>query len=179
MFTTDCVIGKCVRAFGSEEIHWPAKGTQNEDRTSPFVSVSWRPHFPGATAYKVLLTVFFDVQGPLLLNSSSTKDSLLPMCTVRQSKAYADQSKTKDRSCSRTVWFCSMIMHVHTCSVSHKWKGPILNWSSLTIHPTVRTCSPVIFRCLVPWKKHLKGQRFNSDDELKDAVKDSLRPQKF
>ena len=61
------------------------------------------PFFPGASASKVLFTVFFDVQGPLLLNSSSTESPLPPMYTVRQSKAYAGPSRTNDRSCSRKV----------------------------------------------------------------------------
>ena len=36
-----------------------------------------------------------------LLNSSSTGESLLPMLTVRHSKAYEGPSRTKDRSCSQ------------------------------------------------------------------------------
>ncbi|GFV42289.1 hypothetical protein TNCV_3165201 [Trichonephila clavipes] len=37
------------------------------------------------------------------------------------------------------------------------------------------------FPCVGPLKKHLKGKRFNSDDVLKDTVKDwvSSQPQEF
>ena len=161
-----------MRTLGSETTHWPAKGIENGDRTSTYLSVLWRPHFPGMSAGKVLLTIFFNFQDPLLLHSSSTEGPLPPMCNVRQSKAYAGLSRKKDRSWSRQGWFCSMITHVHSCPGSHTWNGPSLCGDSLTIHPIPRTCRPVISRWLIPWKKYLKGQRFNSNDEFKDIVKD-------
>ena len=89
---------------------------------------------------KVLLTVFFIAQGPLLLNSSSTEEPLPPMCTVRQSKAYAGPSRTKARSCSRRGWFCSMITHVH--SVIHV-KRAKFKWEQLD-YPS---CSPDMSPC--------------------------------
>ena len=56
-------------------------------------------------------------------NSSSTEEPLRLMCTVRHSKAYTGPSRTKDRSCSRKVWFCSMITHIHTCPASQTRSG--------------------------------------------------------
>ena len=57
-----------------------------------------------------------------LLHSSSTEKPLPPMYSVRYSKDYADLSRTKDRSCSLKMWFCSMITHLHVSSVTRvKW----------------------------------------------------------
>ena len=79
------------------------------------------------------------------------------MCTVRHSKTHAGPSRTKDRSCSRKVWFYSMITRVHTWPMSHTQKGPSLSGSSLTIYPTAQTCCPVIPMCLISWKIISKG----------------------
>ena len=121
------------------------------------LSVSWRHHFPGASAGKGVAYCYFRLQGPLFLNSSSTEETLLSMCTVRQAKVYADPTRTKDRSCSQSVWFCSMITHVHMYPGSHTWNRLSLSGRNLNIHLTVRTCCPVILKCLVPWKNIWKG----------------------
>ena len=173
----DCITGKCTR-IGFRSFR-PAKEIEYRDRTSTFLSVSWRPHFSGASAGKVLFTFFIDIQDPLLLNSSSTEEPLQPMCTIRQSRAYAGTSKSKDWSCWREVWLF-MIKHVHMFTGSHKWKDPSLSVSSLNVHLTARTSQPAISMCLVPWKTSYRAA-LSSDDELKDTVKNkvSLRSQKF
>ena len=54
-------------------------------------------------------------------------------------------------------------------------------WEQLDHAPYSPDMSPCDFYVFGPLKKHLKGKRFNSDDELKDAVMDwvSSRPQEF
>ena len=84
-----------------------------------------------------------------LWNSWSTEKPLTPMCTVRHFDAYAGPSRTKDRGCSRRVWFCSMITRVHTSPESHTWNWPSSSGRRWTIRPTVRTCRPAISMCLV------------------------------
>ena len=58
-------------------------------------------------------------------------------------------------------------------------KQATLKWEQLD-HPP---CSPSMllydFHVFGPLKKHLKEQRFNSDDEFKDAVKDETSSQQF
>ncbi|GFS90301.1 histone-lysine N-methyltransferase SETMAR [Trichonephila clavipes] len=54
-------------------------------------------------------------------------------------------------------------------------------WETLDHLPYSSDMSPRDFYVLGPLKKHLKGKRFNSDDVLKDTVKDwvSSQPQEF
>ncbi|GFX92657.1 histone-lysine N-methyltransferase SETMAR [Trichonephila clavipes] len=54
-------------------------------------------------------------------------------------------------------------------------------WETLDHLPYSLDMSPCDFHVFGPLKKHLKGKRFNSDDVLKDTVKDwaSSQPQEF
>ncbi|GFY56226.1 histone-lysine N-methyltransferase SETMAR [Trichonephila inaurata madagascariensis] len=54
-------------------------------------------------------------------------------------------------------------------------------WETLDYPPYSTDMSPCDFHVFGPLKKHLKGKRFNSDDVLKDTVKDwvSSQPQEF
>ncbi|GFW68103.1 hypothetical protein TNCV_1879851 [Trichonephila clavipes] len=100
------------------------------------------------SAGKVLLTVFFDVQGPLLVEFPEHRKNI-NSDTVRHFDAYAGPSRTKDRGCSRRVWLCSMITRVHTSPESCKWNWTNSNGRRWSIRPTVRTCRPAISMCLV------------------------------
>ncbi|GFV54871.1 histone-lysine N-methyltransferase SETMAR [Trichonephila clavipes] len=54
-------------------------------------------------------------------------------------------------------------------------------WETLGNPPYSSDMSPCNFHVFGPMKKHLKGKRFNSDDVLKDTVKDwvSSQPHEF
>ncbi|GFW23868.1 histone-lysine N-methyltransferase SETMAR [Trichonephila clavipes] len=54
-------------------------------------------------------------------------------------------------------------------------------WETLDHPPYSPDMSPCDFHVFDPLKKHLKGKRFNSDDVLKDTVKNwvSSQPQEF
>ena len=169
------VRSECVRALGFEATHWPAKGNEYGDRTSKSVSVLWRPRFPGTSAGKVLLIVFFIVQCLLFVEFLKHRRTIISNVyweTLQSLSKFMNKKQKLQEGCVG-----SMVTHVHPCTGSHKRNCP--NGKSLTIHITAQTCHPVIFICLIPWKKHLKVQRFKLDDELKDAVKNwgSSRPQ--
>ena len=169
LFKRDCFIVKFARiGFRSDSLKSKSTALQKLFRY-------WRPQYPEVSEGKALLTVFFDVNGPLFLNSSNTEGPLPPMCTLRQSKTYAGPSRTKDKFCLKRMWFCSVIMHVHTCPESHMRNGISLSGSRLSIYPIVQTCRSVNSRFLPSEKKHLKGQLFKPDNELKKALKDNTK----
>ena len=64
-----------------------------------------------------------------------------------------------DNASSHITWI------THVKQTKFKWE----QLDHLPYSPDMLPCDFHVFGAL---KKHLKGQRFNSDDELKDAVKD-------
>ena len=93
------------------------------------------------------------------------------MRTVRQSKAYADPPKTKIGAVHGRLLFCSMITICSLVSRLTHVKRVKFKWEKLDHPPYSPNKSSCDFHLFGPLKKHLKGQGFNSDDELKDAVK--------
>lgn len=163
---------------GSSQVIKAGVITTSQRQSGTPCSGSMRRHFPLNSAKpwrqqaRCCSPSFSTSKVHYLLNSFSTEEPLTLMCTVRHSEAYAGPSRTKDWGCSLRVWFCSMIMHIHTSPGSHMRNWPSSSGSSLTIRPTARTCRPEISMLFGPLKKHLKGKLFNFDDELKEAVKD-------
>ena len=115
-----------------------------------------------------------------LQNSLSTEELLPVICIVRHIKTYASPSRTNYQGCSWGV----VLLHDNKCShlstVTHaeqvKFKREQLD------HPLYSPdMSPCNFHEFSLLKKHLKGQRFNLDNKLKDNVKDWVlsRPQEF
>ena len=71
----------------------------------------------------------------------------------------AGPSRTKDRDCSRTVWFCSMITRIHKVSRVTQIELEKLEWEALDHPPYSPDMSdgPAISMCLVHWRNTWKG----------------------
>ncbi|GFW61109.1 histone-lysine N-methyltransferase SETMAR [Trichonephila clavipes] len=97
------------------------------------------------SAGKVLLTVFFDVQGLLPVESLEHRKSI-------NSDAYCETLRRLRMSIKNKrpglltegVVLLHDITHVHTSPESHKWNWTSSNGRRWTILPTVRTCHPAI-----------------------------------
>ena len=131
-----------MRALRSEATHCLAKGIEYGDLIFYYYE---DPAFLECQQAKCCSPSFSKSKVHYLFNSLSTEGSLPPMCTLRYSKAYAGPRRKKDRSRSQKVWFCCMIMQVHTCPASDTRNGPSLSRSSFTAW----LCSPFVSMWLV------------------------------
>ncbi|GFW70551.1 mariner Mos1 transposase [Trichonephila clavipes] len=117
------------------------------------------------SAGKVLLIVFFDVQGPLLAEFLEHRKSI-------NSDVYCETLRRLRRS-------------IKNKRPGLLTEGGVLldkfKWETLDHPPYSPDMLPCAFHVFGPLKKHLKGKRFNSDDVFKDTVKDkvSSQPQEF
>ena len=117
----------------------------------------------------MLFTVFFDIQGLLLLNFLSTEEPLLPMCTETiQSLCRFIKNKRQELLTEGVVLIYDNA-HSHVSRVTPAKRA---KWEQLDHQLYSPNMSPCDFNVFGSLKKHLKGQRFNSNDELKYAVKD-------
>ncbi|GFU53119.1 histone-lysine N-methyltransferase SETMAR [Trichonephila clavipes] len=132
------------------------------------------------SAGKVLFTVFFDVQGPLLVEFLEHRKSI-------NSDGYCETLRRLRRSINKRPGRLTegvVLFHDNarpnvsrvTQMELEKFKGETLEHPPYS--PDMSLCD---FHVFGPLKKHLKGERFNSDDVLKDTVKDwvSSHPQEF
>ena len=124
-----------------------------------------------ASASKMFLTIFFDVQGPLLVEFLEHRRRITSdmYCETLQSLCKSSKNKRLMPLTEGVV-----LLHdndrPHVSRVTHaelaKFKWELLD------HPTCSLdMSPCDFYVFGPLRKHLKWQRFNSDDELRDAMK--------
>ena len=77
--------------------------------------------------------------------------------------------------CMQIFKKCVVLFHDNTCSHKSRVtqvKRPWFKREQLDHSPYSPDMSPRDFHAFGLLKKHLKEQRFNSDGELKDAVKD-------
>ncbi|XP_055939025.1 histone-lysine N-methyltransferase SETMAR-like [Argiope bruennichi] len=132
------------------------------------------------SAGKVSLTVFFDIQGLLLvefLEHRRTIKSDVYCETLRRLRRFI-KNKRPGLLTEGVILLHDNARHISsvTCAELAKFKREQLNNP-----PYSPDISPCDFHVFGPPKKHLKRKRFNSDGELKDAVKDwvSFRPQEF
>ena len=146
LFTTDCVIRKCA-LIGFRSNLLAGKKMIMGIALQTLFQYHEDPAFLERQQARCCSPSFSKSKVHCLLNSSSTEESLPPICIVRLSKAYTGPSRTKDRSCSRKVWFCFIITHVHKCPASNTRNALRLNGRNSTIYPTARTCLSVIFMC--------------------------------
>ncbi|GFV36791.1 mariner Mos1 transposase [Trichonephila clavipes] len=133
------------------------------------------------SAGKVLLTVIFDVQGPLLMEFFEDRKSI-------NSDVYCETLRRLRRSIKNkrpellmeVVVLLHDNVHPHVSRVA-QMELDKFKWETLDHSPYSPDMSPCDFHVLGPMKKHLKRKRFNSDDVLKDTVKDwvSSRTQEF
>ncbi|GFY36318.1 mariner Mos1 transposase [Trichonephila clavipes] len=129
------------------------------------------------SAGKVLLTVFFDVQGPLLVEFLEHNKSV-------NSDVYCETLQ-RLRRCIRNKrpgLLTEGVVLLHDNARPHvsrvtQMELEKFKWETLD-HPTYcPDMSPCDFNVFGPLKKHLKGKRFNSNDVLKDTVKDRVSSQ--
>ncbi|XP_037564471.1 histone-lysine N-methyltransferase SETMAR-like [Dermacentor silvarum] len=123
-----------------------------------------------ASAGKVLLTIFFDVQGPLLefLKHRTINSDLY--CETLQSLRRSIKNKRPGLLTEGVVLLHDNV-RPQVSRVTHAELAKF-KWKQLEHPPYSPDMSPCNFCVVGPLKKHLKGMCFNSDDELKDAVKD-------
>lgn len=132
-----------------------------------------------ASTSKVLLTIFFKVQGPLLVEFLKHRGSINSdvYCETLQSLCRSIKNKRPGLLTNGVVLFhgnaCPHISRVKLAKLT-KFK-----WEQLDHSPYSPDISPCNFHVFGSPKKHLKGQRLNLDDKLKDDEKDwvSSRPQ--
>ncbi|GFW15320.1 mariner Mos1 transposase [Trichonephila clavipes] len=132
------------------------------------------------SAGKVLLTVFFDVQGPLLVEFLEHRKSI-------NSDVYCETLRCLCRSIkNRQGLLTDGVVLLHDNARPHVSRVTQVEldkfkWETLDHPPYSPDMSPSDFHVLGPLKKHLKEKCFNSDDVIKDAVKDwvSSEPQEF
>ncbi|GFW53271.1 histone-lysine N-methyltransferase SETMAR [Trichonephila clavipes] len=130
---------------------------------------------------KVLLTVFFDVQGPLLVEFLEHRKSI-------NSDVYCETFRRLRRSIKNkrpgllmegvTLLHDNVRPHVSRVTQMELDK---FKWQTLDHPPYSPDMSSCDFHVFGPLKKHLKRECFNSDDVLKDTVKDwvSSQPEEF
>ncbi|GFW43319.1 histone-lysine N-methyltransferase SETMAR [Trichonephila clavipes] len=129
------------------------------------------------SAGKVLLTFFFDVQGPLLVEFLEHRKSI-------NSDVYCETLRRLRRSIKnkRPRLLTEGVVLLHDNESPHisrvtQMELDKFKWETLDhppYSPDMPPCDPHVFG---PQKKHLKGKRFNSDDLIKDTVKDCVSSQ--
>ncbi|GFW66004.1 histone-lysine N-methyltransferase SETMAR [Trichonephila clavipes] len=133
------------------------------------------------SAGKVLLIVFLGVQCPPLGEFLEHRKSI-------NSDVYCEALRRLRRSIKnkRPGLLMEGVVLLHDNACPHVFRVTQmeldkLKWETLDNPPCCPDMSPCDFHVFGPLKKHLKGKRFNSDDVLKDTVKDwvSSQPQEF
>ncbi|KAF7272417.1 hypothetical protein GWI33_014804 [Rhynchophorus ferrugineus] len=130
---------------------------------------------------KVMLTVFLDYQGVLLLEFRSpnvnvtTEHFAETLHSLQDNIANSRPGKLKDG-----VILLHDSIHIKDTDVVQKMVES-LNWELLKHPPTSPDLSPCEFHVFGPLKQALKGRRFNSDEETEAAVREwfDKRPQEF
>ena len=116
----EIALSESMLPLGSELIHCLAKGIEYEDRTSTFVLVSWRPLLAEGLAGKMLLTVFFDIQGPLFVEFLEHRGTITSdvYCETLQSLRRSSKNKRQEMLMESVV-----LLHdnarPHVSSVTH------------------------------------------------------------
>ena len=128
-----------------------------------------------------MLTVFFDIRGPILVEFLEHRKTINSdvYCATLCSLCMSIKSKRPGLLTEGMILLHDNARpHVSrvTQSVLAKFK-----WEQFEHPPYSPDMSPCDFHLFGPLKKHLKGKRFHSDDELKDTVEDWLlsQPQDF
>ncbi|GFU50562.1 histone-lysine N-methyltransferase SETMAR [Trichonephila clavipes] len=129
------------------------------------------------SAGKVLLTVFFDVQGLLLVEFLEHRKSINSDVCCETLRCLRGSIKNK-----RPGLLAEGVVLLHDNARPHvsrvtQIELDKLKWETLDHPPYCPDMSPCDFHVFGPLKKHLKGKRFKSDDVLKDTVKDCVLPQ--
>ncbi|GFW56812.1 histone-lysine N-methyltransferase SETMAR [Trichonephila clavipes] len=127
------------------------------------------------SAGKVLLTVFFDVQGPLLaefLERRKIINSDVYCKKLRRLRRFIKNKRLGLLMEGMVLLHDNVRPRVFLVTQTELDK---FKWETLDHPPCSLEMSPCDFHVFGPLKKHLKGKRFNSDDVLRDTVKDWSR----
>ena len=129
------------------------------------------PLFSGVSADKMLLTVFFDTQGPLFVEFLEHRGTITfdVYCETLQSLRRSIKNKRQELL-TESVFLLHDNARPHVSIVRHAKRAKFKR-KQLDHLPYSPDMSPCDFHVLDLLKKHLKWQRFISDDELKDAEK--------
>ena len=104
-YSGQIALSESVRELGFEAFNWPVKGIEYGIALQRLFRYHEELSFLKRSQARCCLPSFSTSKVHYLLNSSSTKEPLTVICTVRHSKAYAGLSRTKDKIWSRKVWF--------------------------------------------------------------------------
>ncbi|GFY77193.1 mariner Mos1 transposase [Trichonephila inaurata madagascariensis] len=133
------------------------------------------------SAHKVLLTVFFEVQDPLLVEFLEHRKSIYSDVYCEAFRRLRSSIKNK-----RPGLLTEGVVLLHNSARPHvsrvtQMELDKFKWETLDHPPYSPDMSPCDSHVFGPQKKHLKGKRFNSGDVLKDTVKHwvSSQPQEF
>ena len=127
----------------------------------------------------MLLTVFFDVQDSLFVEFLEHRGTIISDVYWETIQSLRMSIKNKRQELLTE----GVVLHhdnarPHVSRVTYaklvKFKYEQRDYPSYS--PDMSSCDFYVFG---PLKKHLKEQRFNSDDEFKDAVKDETSSQQF
>ena len=120
----------------------------------------------------MLLTVFFDIQDPLFIEFLEHRGTITSnlFCKTIQSLHRSIKNKRQKLLEKGVVMFHdnghpNVSRVTHTKRAKFKWE----QLEHLSYSPDMLPCD---FHVFGPMKKPLKRPHFNSDNELKDAVKD-------
>lgn len=129
------------------------------------------------SAGKVLLTFFFDRQGPLLIEFAKRGETIngARYCATMNRLRVAIKNKRRGRLSNGVI-----LLHDNARPhVADVVKTQLLQfkWETLTHPPYSPDLSPCDFHIFGSLKKHLRGTRFESDDVVKESVVDYLTQQ--
>jgi histone-lysine N-methyltransferase SETMAR len=123
-----------------------------------------------ATAGKVILTVFVDIHGPLLLE-------WMPVGATINAQCYCDTLQNLRRAI-KNKWSGKLsrgvlMLHDNVCPhAAHATRDTLCRsgWGVLDHPPYSPDLSPCDYHVFGPLKKTLKGRWFNSDEAVREAV---------
>jgi len=128
-----------------------------------------------ASAGKVMLTIFWDVNGPILVHFQEKGQTVT---SARYSDMLVNELKPAIRSKYRGLFSKSLLLHdnarphnaAHTVDTLHALKFVVLK------HPPYSPdLAPSDFHLFGPMKDHLRGQKFAYDNEVMEAVQSWLK----
>ena len=131
------------------------------------------------TTHKVMLTVFWNMEGPLTpdFKSQGTRVNSANYCEL------LDKVKEDIRNKRRGLQSKGVIFHQdnarpHTANRTLE-KIDTLSWELLTHPPYGPDLAPSDFHLFGPLKNHMRGKHFTADDDVIDAVSEWKQPRDF
>ena len=127
-----------------------------------------------ASAGKVMLTIFWDVNGPILVHFQEKGQTVT---SARYSDMLVNELKPAIRSKHRGLLSKRVLCHdnAHPHTAAHTVDTPRARKFGVLKHPPYGPdLAPSDFHFFGPMKEHLQGQKF-ADDEVMEAVQSWLK----